>query len=507
MSSWTAQRALPDEPEFIFNCLRFEERSGRHPTVDMHLQARQGGAWDQFTSAAASLWNDAFPTGNSGNQADDQGSSSGPSTIYSTVYETQTPSGWTGTALTTIPPATKDSASTTAASRTTSASAQTTASASSGDVLQTASARSDSTTASESTLPTVINSSSLSSSPKTLVVAETTSTPSIGRLSPTTTAATSTATTITADATSSSTGPSAGAKAGIAFGVLAAVFVVFVALYLLFTRRKRQMEEKRRTEDDEKHNGPFADSNAIPGTTSTAARAPRLSLRPVTQFLPNLGNQTQADRRASRGAVIPMTNSRTQNVNRALPGTPSTPPATSPSTNPFGNDAACSPSSEEASPTANSFSPIENVVGAAITTNSPPRTSPAAAASNATMAAGAAVGLARKTSLRKDRGPKPLDLTMPRPQPLGAVPPSPAGTEFSMHSVAPGQNPGPSGSAAAIAAAGGPAQSAVHRVQLDFKPTLEDEMELRAGQLVRLLHEYDDGWVSLDITATSPCRY
>jgi hypothetical protein len=25
---------------------------------------------------------------------------------------------------------------------------------------------------------------------------------------------------------------------------------------------------------------------------------------------------------------------------------------------------------------------------------------------------------------------------------------------------------------------------------------LEDEMELKAGELVRLLHEYDDGWVS-----------
>jgi hypothetical protein len=65
-----------------------------------------------------------------------------------------------------------------------------------------------------------------------------------------------------------------------------------------------------------------------------------------------------------------------------------------------------------------------------------------------------------------------------------------------MHSVAPGQPLGPSTSAAAIAAAGGPPQSTVHRVTLDFKPTLEDEMGLTAGQLVRLLHEYDDGWVS-----------
>ncbi|KLU87032.1 hypothetical protein MAPG_06038 [Magnaporthiopsis poae ATCC 64411] len=47
---------------------------------------------------------------------------------------------------------------------------------------------------------------------------------------------------------------------------------------------------------------------------------------------------------------------------------------------------------------------------------------------------------------------------------------------------------------AAIAAAGGPPASAVHRVQLDFQPTMEDELELKAGELVRLLFEYDDGW-------------
>lgn len=35
----------------------------------------------------------------------------------------------------------------------------------------------------------------------------------------------------------------------------------------------------------------------------------------------------------------------------------------------------------------------------------------------------------------------------------------------------------------------------VHRVQLDFAPSMDDELELRQGQLVRMLHEYDDGWV------------
>ncbi|PYH48360.1 SH3 domain protein [Aspergillus saccharolyticus JOP 1030-1] len=40
----------------------------------------------------------------------------------------------------------------------------------------------------------------------------------------------------------------------------------------------------------------------------------------------------------------------------------------------------------------------------------------------------------------------------------------------------------------------GPAPANVHRVQMDFNPSMEDELELHFGQLVRLLHEYDDGW-------------
>jgi hypothetical protein len=43
----------------------------------------------------------------------------------------------------------------------------------------------------------------------------------------------------------------------------------------------------------------------------------------------------------------------------------------------------------------------------------------------------------------------------------------------------------------------GPGSDSVHRVQLDFKPSMEDELEIHAGECVRVLHEYDDGWVSL----------
>ena len=43
----------------------------------------------------------------------------------------------------------------------------------------------------------------------------------------------------------------------------------------------------------------------------------------------------------------------------------------------------------------------------------------------------------------------------------------------------------------------------IHRVGFDFRPSMEDEIELRSGQLVRALHIYDDGWVSLLFPGTN----
>lgn len=374
-------------------------------------------------------------------------------------------------------------------------------------------------TSASSSLPTAIVPTTESSLDLTLAVAPTSSTDSS-----TSTSATASATpTAPVESTADSSGA---AKAGIAIGVLAGVFVVFLAVWFIFNRRKRQMQEKQQIADDEKINGPFADSHAI----KTPVAAPRLSLRPVTQFLPNL-NTGVPERRASRAASTLLAPSPHSPLNRRSgasawerPTTDSLTvnrPGTSTSahpSNPFNDNQVIREEPEDLRP----VSPMGSDVGVATTANkairpvspmvdtaaavaasanstsSSPSTPTAAvgiAAAAAIGSAAAGVGLARKASIRKDV-PKPLDLTKPPTLGLDIVPPSPAGTEYSVHSVAPGQSPGPSTSAAAIAAAGGPAQSTVHRVQLDFKPTLEDEMGLRAGQLVRLLHEYDDGWVS-----------
>ncbi|KAF3355105.1 Putative T-complex protein 1 subunit theta [Verticillium dahliae VDG1] len=260
------------------------------------------------------------------------------------------------------------------------------------------------------------------------------------------------------------------------------------------------VERERLNDDDEKLHNPFAAPTTAIAVVAAGERsnprAPRISLRPVTQFLPNLN----FDKRASKGANIAMastagglTPSHSAHSGFNAWDRPATSESANPS-NPFGNQAERVPTpiaEEPLTPAADK--PLPPGPGAVPPGDAWSAHAPAAAAAGAAVAAGAVgAGLARKASTRKGT-PKDLDLTLPAP--LSVVPPSPAGTEFSMNSESPDQ-PNPSGStgAAAIAAAGGPTNSTVHRVQLDFKPTLEDEMGLKAGEVVRLLHEYDDGW-------------
>ncbi|KAH7031575.1 uncharacterized protein B0I36DRAFT_124329 [Microdochium trichocladiopsis] len=291
---------------------------------------------------------------------------------------------------------------------------------------------------------------------------------------------------------------SAGAKAGIAFGVLGGLLALGLLIFLIINKRKKKQNEQQQQQqqqqaDNEKSGGQYG-RRPISGaslasmnstfTSRTSPNAPQLSLRPVTEFMP-----TFAERRSSKGAHLALTVSPDANNEKAAGGSLWERPGTNHShghENPFDDrhaPRAVTPTG--AMPSPNPFDAPENVVGVATSSYSPPRATAAAP-----VAAGA--GLARKASTRQE-APPPLDLTRPFAQ-GGPIPPSPAGTEFSMHSVGPGQSPGPSQSAAAIAADGGPAGSAVHRVQLDFAPSLEDELEVRAGQLVRMLHEYDDGW-------------
>lgn len=80
-------------------------------------------------------------------------------------------------------------------------------------------------------------------------------------------------------------------------------------------------------------------------------------------------------------------------------------------------------------------------------------------------------------------GPQQIDQVHVQPPVAPFVPgaqASPASSTFSEAPSTPGGTPGP--------------QMLVFRVQMDFKPSMGDELELKSGELVRLMHEYDDGW-------------
>lgn len=488
-----------------------------HQHKHLHRRAPEPNAWDELTKDVADL--NPFSDANTV-----QEKANGPSTVYATVYTTLEPT-FTGEVGGYSTVGSDDDTQKTSAVKATSdeeAIPTTTTKATSAHSSNTSLPDSvvPTTTAnigSETTLAIATKTSATSSKASTAATGVTASTALAAAASSSSSASSS------SDSSSTSTSSdNSGAKAGIAFGVLGGLLVFGLLAWFLFNKRRKQLAQQQAIENEKTTRA--MEGAAVPGrrssvqTTRTTATAPRLSLRPVTQFMPNFG-----ERRSSKGAAMALAvapggsynNNNTDPSSRRPVGNRQLDrPSTSQSShqdNPFGNNAERLDAVSERSVPAsgfdlqpnNPFNAPENVVGVARTTDSPTESSHigTAAAVGAGAVTGAVVGtaLTRKQSTRQN-APQTLDLTtvnqpLPAPGPV-PVPASPAGTEFSLTEVDPGQSPGPSNSAAAIAAAGGPPQSTVHRVQLDFNPTMEDEIGLKAGQLVRLLHEYDDGWVS-----------
>ena len=298
-----------------------------------------------------------------------------------------------------------------------------------------------------------------------------------------------TAAATSASSAGSSGGMSGGAKAGLAIGILLAIGLLAAGIFLCLRRRKKQNNEAYGKTDDEKsaYAGGLARAQSTTSTRTTAT-APRLSLRPVTQFLPDLAARGKAANAAgataggaaggaamasrnhndpanpfgNHAAVLPPSQTSSENEKAALPIQANAPE------NPFTDSARAAPSTNPV------VLPPTSDVPAPLRVKTPTPESAGAAALGA-----GAVGAAKAADHHD--APKPLNLS-PNRAPSPAMS-SPVGSEFSQSTVSLG------------AFANGPPPSNVHRIQLDFKPSMDDELALRAGQLVRLLHEYDDGWV------------
>lgn len=286
------------------------------------------------------------------------------------------------------------------------------------------------------------------------------------------TAATAAQSSSSASNSSVSSGMTTGGKVGIAVG---AILLAAAALsIIIFCVRKRKRKSGRRAKSEDEKN-PFSNAAAIKPTPPagvvprppTKAVVPRLSLRPVTQFLP-YGNE----KRSSNGIQLAETTPQEQNRN-----------------NPFGNHAeAIDPANN-----ANGPSAVQSINAGGVVVNSPTAPSSQFRAS-VPAPAGTLTRSASKLAPTVDFAAASAN---------HAGPPSPTGTDYSDAT-----DTSFNGAAAAGAMSSGPPGN-VHRVQLDFTPQMDDELELRAGQLVRLLHEYDDGWVRaflINLYSTNICR-
>lgn len=223
-------------------------------------------------------------------------------------------------------------------------------------------------------------------------------------------AAQTAAPTPTSTAAPAASGLSAVATVGMIAGACA-VLLVLGAFAAFFYRRKAQKKMAAaygKTEDEKPSvsggGGGIVYNEKMNGASSAmySEKPPRISVRPVTEFMPNLN-------------AAPVAAAAATTTTRRMSSTP-------------GGGLSAAPSETRRAPP-----PALSLI-----TNDPTPSSPFTEASNMT---------------------------------------SPTSAGF--------------GADAAGAAA---LMNPVYRVQMDFKPSMGDEIELRAGALVRLLHEYDDGW-------------
>jgi cbb3-type cytochrome oxidase subunit 3 len=270
---------------------------------------------------------------------------------------------------------------------------------------------------------------------------------------PNTAVAAASATASSSSQASSSSGISTGAKIGIAVGVIVLLVAVAGGVLFAYWKKKKQHEEYAR--QDEKA---AITASAAAAANKAPSPAPRLSLRPMSRLMRfsggNLLNNVNAPNATQTGP------------GRSLTPSPNMGAATAPrAASPWERRAASPPNAN------NPFNDPQNPFSDAEKAVSPPP------ASNSEALAAGAVGT----------------------ETVGAVAAAGAMAAKKINNEPPQKaSPEPM----ATAGAGSPdAPSNVYRVQLDFKPSMDDELELKASQLVRMLHEYDDGWalcISLD---------
>ncbi|KAJ5490883.1 hypothetical protein N7539_002450 [Penicillium diatomitis] len=284
-------------------------------------------------------------------------------------------------------------------------------------------------------------------------------------------------------------GMSGGAKAGIAIGVLLGLGVLAGLIFFLVRKRKRGDEAEATLQEKGPVSAVPAPASAPPPPmkSSSPSTPPQLSVRPVTQFAPDLSG-TGGSNAASAGLLGASAAgvAGAAIASRNLTGN-SPPPSPSQSTS-----SAQNPFSDPVNPFSPTTSVAENVTPAAAPTPAPSQPAGAAVATGDTPTVVVSDESEREVSPSQNSG--------------AAVSGAPSiRVSADVESISSEILTAVSGAAIGIASAGAvaaavapspvpPGPDNVHRVQMDFTPSADDELELRAGALVRMLHEYDDGW-------------
>lgn len=314
-------------------------------------------------------------------------------------------------------------------------------------------------------------------------------------------------------------GMTGGAKAGLAFGIILIILLIVAGAIALYRKRKATMSDGRHRIDDEKtflEGGrqpddlpPFAtpmqsypqqhhqppqmatyDQRGLPArplsfeaasenlpfaTSPSAAPAPQLSLRGVSTF----GNSFESEPLANPFEAP-------ANVTASRPATSQANDVN----NPFGQHAE---QISQAPPVANNERisvPPPNAADFPMPDNTPETHAPVSPIPEASVPA-----------------PMPTSAPLPVSAPVTASEPKTSRHASLTDSAA---IMAATTAAAAIkprsgaSTPAGPPPDTVYRVQLDFKPNMPDELGIAAGQLVRILHEYDDGWVSYQNSSINP---
>ncbi|KAK7206603.1 hypothetical protein BZA70DRAFT_274658 [Myxozyma melibiosi] len=243
----------------------------------------------------------------------------------------------------------------------------------------------------------------------------------------------------------------AGARAGIAIGVIAGAFIIFALAFFLVRRRRvaREAQEAAFVEKSVSLPSESAAPPALPAVAHVNTKAPRLSIRvsrPVSGLLP-LSLLSGRATRTSTGAI--------------------------------GQDSR--PLASDADSLRSSTGSFESFKKELATLSSSP-----SSASSYT------------SSVSSDSG----SLSSTSSSPVMVVP-APADNAAAVAAAATAASPLPD-----IPADAASSTSNVHRATMDFVPSMHDELALKEGQLVRVLHEYDDGWalcVKLDRSAQGVC--